>query len=296
MTNELLQKAINYETLASFFKDRDKAYSLLDNIGDAPFPSKAKSFVDSYLDEEKLCEEWRRVRDSFSSSKIPFEIISTPELKENSVHFLYGAGNVELRDGKSIVILGAKEPSLQAKKDTTSVIDEAIKENLTILCPLELGLSSFALSYALKNNGKVIALLSSWLTKCPSEVLQPLMEEVYNKGLLLTQFAPSIKSEKWHVVLRNKLLAILGDAFFLPEEKDGGPSWPTFDLALTLNKPALISASILDNPNYKWCQDREKKGATRYNNKKDIKKLFGEKPKVRRTKKKETDDTLPLFS
>lgn len=298
------EKAIAYEALYLFFKeDEKKAWSVLSSLKtdfSDNFASYAKEFLEDPLEQERFAEIWRKVRDDFASEKIPFVVLEEgdplfPAVPSTElVHFLYVAGNLSALGSKKLVFLGTGMPSLQARSDTAEAVMEAVKENCTILAPFDMGLPAYALSLALKEGGKAVAFLPNGISKCPNEGLLELMGQVYEKGLLVTQFSPAQKSEKWHVVLRNRFLGGFADACFLAEEKDGGPSWPIFDGAMEKGKPTMIPASIGDNPNYGWCHNRLEKGSLPYTKPRDIRRLF---PAVAAPKREKFVDLTPdLFS
>lgn len=292
---ELREKAIAYESLSVFFSnDRDKAYRTLESLKidySLPFASYTKAFTSTYEEEERFNTTLRETREAFDRVKINYSI---SEYDKNP-YFFYYTGDSSLLQGKKLCFLGAVMPSLAARKETALCVIEAIKNGYTIVAPFESGLGPYALSVAIKEEGKTIAVLSSELTKCPNEALLPLMETIYEKGMLLTEFSPRVKREKWHVVLRNRFLASFADGFFLAEEKDGGPSWPVFDEAIKLNKPVAISGKIVGNSNYSWCDDRAKRGALVVKKPSDIKKLFPLKRRVKRSSFKENEGDLFSF-
>lgn len=297
------EEAEAYLTLLSFFNgDEEKAWIEYQRVKkeDIPFfVSYAKKITSSDTEENRFTQIWREVRDSFENEKIPFTVIGENSeyfpfnSEQTNVHFLYCGGKIELLKKKKIVVLGSSMPSLKAKEDALLAVDEIIKSGAVLLSPLDNGIGAFALSVAIKRGGDAIAMLSSSLSKCPNEALLPLMGEIYEKGLLLTQFPPLVKREKWHVVLRNRFLSSLGDGFFLTEEKNGGPSWPIFDKAMEEGKRCMVPYSLLDNPNYSWFKKRVECGALVYKKPKDIKKLIGSEKEKKKAKSEEEGD---LFS
>ncbi len=273
----LLEKAKAFSALSRFYSGDDKtAWSLLENIDadySLPFASYAKCVAHSDGDEERFNEILRDVRSAFERTRIPFSVI--PYSSDSSdVHFLYLAGNEEIIEGRKLVFLGSVMPSLQGRKDTAEAVMEAVKKGYTITAPFDSGLGPYALSVALKEGGKVCAVLSNELSLCPNENLLKLMEGVYKNGLLLSQFPPSTKREKWHVVLRNRFLSSFGDAFFLAEEKDGGPGWAVFDQALKNGKKCGISSKCIANPVFSFAYERYRNGALEIKKPRDINLLF----------------------
>ncbi|MBQ0071894.1 MAG: DNA-processing protein DprA, partial [Spirochaetales bacterium] len=265
------------------------------------FASYSKEFAPTLEEQSRFDAIWRKVREDFAKERIPFVVLEEgcPQFpKQNGkekVHFLYVAGNLSALGQKRVVFLGTSMPSLQGKADTLEAVTEAVRENCTILAPFDLGLGAYALSCALKEGGKAVAFLSSGISKCPSEGLLELMEQVYKKGLLVTQFSPAVKAEKWHVVLRNRFLGSFAEAAFLGEEKDGGPSWPIFDGVATANRPTMIPLSLGSNANFSWCGERLEKGSLPYTKARDIRKLFPSTSSSAPRKEKAVDLTPDLF-
>ena len=297
------EKAIAYEALSLFYKgDRDKAWNVLSSLNadfTSPFASYTREFTSSFQEEAEFNEIWRNTRDAFSKERIPFSVIDEEDERVKDrmtpVHFLYSAGERELGDEKRLVILGTPLPSLQAKSEIFDAVSLSSEKGWAVVAPFDSGSGAYALQSALKLGALPIAVLSSGISKCPSESMLELMEQVYNKGILITQNAPCVKYEKWHVVLRNRFLSSFGDAYFLVEEKNGGPSWAVFDPAVEKGKKASISLSAASNPNFTWCSERLKDDVVPYKKPKDLLKLFLEEEKPRKRKEKYVDPTPSLF-
>lgn len=292
--DNLVLKAISYEVLSSFFKNDVKAWEEFEKIRNDDlnyFVSFSSRFTKSEEEKRRFEDIWRNVRDSFSSLKINYDILikgeeNFPKNIDGDTKVLYSAGKKVLMEGKKIAIFGRRDPSLSAKDDARKIVDQSISLGYTILSPLERGLNLYILSYALENGGNVIGVLSNSLNKCPFTEAEGVMEELYNKGLLLSQFAPSKKREPWHVALRNRFISFFGDAFFLLEEGDGGPEWKIVDEALMNGKRVMTTVSNVNNPNYRWFKNRvDESGMLVYKKKGDLKLLFPNPVTTKRIKK-----------
>lgn len=305
ITPEYEEEAKSFETLtAALSGDRDLSYGILKSSGldlAMPFPSISEEISKRInADRDSLDTIWRSVREAFDKERVNYKIIPdtsalfSPALKNEPVHYLYGAGNTDLLGSYKVAFLGMGLPSLQGKEDTAKAVEAAVASGAVIIAPFDVGTPSFALSRALKLGGSVIAVLSSFVSKCPNENLIELMEEIYDRGLLLSEFSPYQKREKWHVVYRNKTIAKIADAAFLSEEKDGGPSWAIFDGTMKKGVPAGISKAAVNNPNFKWCKMRIDEGAIEIAKCDNIKKLL---PREKGKKKEVYKDLTPdLFS
>lgn len=292
--NGLREKAVAYTALVTYFSGDDLiSWDTLERLNvdwSLPFASYTREFTRDSEEESRFNSIWRETREAFVRSKVSYTIL--PYSGFPGIHYLYLSGREEFVDGKKLVFLGSVMPSLQGKKDTALAVMEAVKNGYVIMAPFETGLGAYALNVALQEGGKVCGVLSGELSKCPSENLLPLMEGVYKEGLLLSQFPPSTKREKWHVVLRNRFLSSFGDAFYMAEEKNGGPGWAVFDQAMKNGKKCALGSNAIGNPNFSWCSDRKAGGAIEIRKAKDIKSLFTIPRKRRVTPESEPD----LFS
>lgn len=290
---ELREKAVAYTALITYsLGDENLAWNTLERLNadySLPFASYTREFTHNSEEENRFNSIWRETREAFVNSKVPYTIL--PYSGFSGIHFLYLTGKGELVEGKKLVFLGSVMPSLQGKKDTALAVMEAVRNDYVIVAPFETGLGAYALNVALQEGGKVCGVLSSELSKCPSENLLPLMEGIYKEGLLLSQFPPSTKREKWHVVLRNRFLSSFGDAFYMAEEKNGGPGWAVFDQAMKNGKKCAISSNAAGNPNFSWCSEHIAGGAIEIKKPKDIKTLFTV-PRKRRTHIEESEPDL----
>ena len=306
ITADIAEEAKAYETLtAALSGDRDLAYSTLKSSGadlSSPFPSYSEAISRmTGISRDFLDSLWRDVREAFDRERIDYSIIPDtsslfPEsLKSEPVHYLYALGNTELLSKYKVAFLGTGMPSLQGREDTLKAISCAsLNKKTAVIAPLDPGTAAFALSASIKAGCPVIAVLSSFVSRCPSEQLIELMGEIYKSGLIISEFSPYQKREKWHVVYRNKTIAGIADAAFLSEEKDGGPSWAIFDGIQKKGAPVAISKAAARNPNYKWCYDRTLKGAFEIPKCENIKKNLPSQRK--RNKEVFTDLTPDLFS
>ena len=219
------EEAKCFEALVLLLKDQKKAWKLMNELnidGSASLPFYINVLYASCgksADEISSC--YKQISDAFASEHIDFSII--PKISplfpynksEEPVYYLYAAGNTELLKKKRVTCLGSPLPSLQGKSDMAKAVSEILALDYAVCAPLDNGLSAFALSYALKEGGDAIGILSGSLSKCPHSGLLELMGQLYEKGLLLSQFPPSTKSEKWHVVLRNRFIAGISEDIFL---------------------------------------------------------------------------------
>ncbi len=299
------EEAKCFEALVQLSGDTKKAWKLMMDLnidGSVSLPFYGNAIYAAIgKDNNEISQTYKAVSEAFDSERIDYSIIpsTSPLFPYNKstepVYYLYSAGNTELLTKRMVTCIGSPLPSLQGKSDMAKAVAAIVELDGAVIAPLDSGLGAFALSVALKEGGAAIGVLSTSISKCPSQNLIELMSALYENGLLISQFAPSVKSQKWHIVLRNRFLAGISESVYLAEDKNGGPSWSIFDSAKELGARTMISHSLVENPNCKWAYDRVKNGSLIEKTPVDIKKLLP--PKRGNAKRVEFDDLTPdLFS
>lgn len=293
-----VEEAKCFETLASLLGNEKKAIRLISDIGfdgKTPLPYYANViYAATGKSNDEICSVYKSVSEAFDSERIDYSVLShiNPMFPLNKsiepVYYLYAAGKKELLLKKRATCIGSPMPSIQGKSDMAAAVEKIIDSGAVVMSPLDSGLGAFALSLALSKGGGAIGVLSGPISKCPNHSLVELMGSLYENGLLLSQFAPSVKSQKWHVVLRNRFIGGISDSVYLPEDKDGGPSWAIFDSAFEHGAKTMIAKALVENPNQRWARERVSKGALIERTPRDIYRfLLGKRKDV------EFDDLTP---
>lgn len=284
------ERAVNYETLYTLTSDRERAYKLTMALPDpeAPFGD-AVSVISELLEKRK--EEVVSLREeialSFENERIATKAIF-PESPlfphEYGEYFpvIYASGNLELLKTRTLTILGMLRPSMQGRYDALQVLSYLISEDVTAILTLDDGIPFLVAENMLSRNGNVIAILSDPISRCSSANEAKLRARIYASGLLLSVFPPSVRSERWHVVVRNNFIASISESVFLAEEKDGGPSWAVFDKVLARGGRAMLSSSMLEVPSYTWAGRHIESGSLTYSSEKDLRRLLPKKVKASR--------------
>ena len=301
-------EALLYETLYALSKkDENKAFLMYNMVAlkadiTRTLPEIMSQLIevtgfDSYL----ISETYYRIRNSFSSYRFDFSIISETDpiwpkaLINSDVHFLYLVGNKDLLSTNKVALRGLRVPSDDGKNNAVNAVHELLNAGATLVTTLDVGLDHFSASYALSNGVPTILVLSSPLHVAVPESGKELMVKIANSnGLLVTQFAPSAKTEKWYAVLRNRLLSSIADHFVLIEEKDGGPLFAQAESFIEQKGRVLVYDSFISNPIYTYAQRlSQNPKITQLKRKGDLKRAI--LPPKKREKKKKDEDQLELF-
>lgn len=135
--------------------------------------------------------------------------------------FLFYRGNLKLLQltNKNVAVIGLLNPDIDTEIFEKEVVDELVKNDLTIVSGLALGCDSIAHRQALDSNGKTIAILPSPLNNILPTINRNLAEEIVeNNGLLITEYLTDAKSKMEltsRYQERDRLQALFSDAIIL---------------------------------------------------------------------------------
>ncbi|SER61498.1 DNA-processing protein DprA [Salipaludibacillus aurantiacus] len=152
-------------------------------------------------------------------------------------------------------VVGTRHPSQYAINEMASVLTKAIKYPLTIVSGMALGVDSMAHSLTLKENGLTIAVLAYGVDHLYPSSLKALKETLEKNQLILTEYPPYVKPNRWQFPARNRIISGLSQASFIIEAKQKSGSLITADCAIQQGRdvfalPGRISHSESAGTNY----------------------------------------------
>lgn len=258
-----LQEAINWESLRLSLKQEDwQLERLLDEIGvDVPLgdpltlnPNIYSRYTGVSVDE--LLRAHSLVKEAFFTLAPHDRILKRgdPHYPEGGElpRFLYARGNLDLLKMKRVTIAGTGSVSNQGRDYATESVKALIEHNVAIVAGLNVGIEGIAHLTTLAENGMAIGVLATPLTETFPESHKQLQTLIGERGLLLTQFSPLTQSERWHTILRNKVMAALSDATLVVEERDGGGAVKQAFYALEQEKRVALFKHVVENRSLVW--------------------------------------------
>ncbi|MDR1913657.1 MAG: DNA-protecting protein DprA [Clostridiales bacterium] len=177
--------------------------------------------------------------------------------------YLFYCGNLSLlkTTNRNISVIGLLNPDKDIEFVEREVVEELIKNNITIISGLALGCDSIAHEQTLSANGKTIAILPSPLNNIMPTANKYLASEIVQKnGLLITEYYEDVKSKmelSGRYQERDRLQALFSDSIILSasyakntQGNDSG-SRLAMEYALNYSIPRAViynQETDLDNP------------------------------------------------
>lgn len=277
INTKVKNEALNFATLMNVLvmteKKLDPIFSMfsLDHDVSMPIVENAEVYASFFgTDEEKLIREYHRAKKSFEGLKERDEIIKRgskdyPVLlmrTEQAPRFLYIRGKKSLLyETRTVALVGSRQAS-ETSKDNTRRLAVALGRNgITVVSGLAKGIDVTAHKAALDNGFNTIAVIGTNLNQYYPSENKPVQLEIEKKGLVVSQFSPASKTERWFFPLRNGVMSGLSLATVIMEAGETSGALKQADFALHQDRQVIIPQKALEIESITWPAKFVKKGA-----------------------------------
>jgi len=153
---------------------------------------------------------------------------------------LYCKGDISLLNTECIAIVGTRRPTTYGKEITYKFGFELAKAGITVVSGLAYGVDTQALNAALDANGKTIAVLGSGVNHIYPASNTELANKIIEKGLLISEYKPNDKPERYTFPERNRIVAGLSKGTLITEAGEKSGTMHTKDYALDYNRNLFV--------------------------------------------------------
>jgi DNA processing protein len=211
------------------------------------FPSWARAFTASGGElvraglEQKLADEFSQARKNIDLKKIVEDLqkenIQTVSIEEDAYpkllkqifyppFLLYYKGNLNFDGQKALAVVGARKCTYYGQQVIEKIIPPLVKNKITIVSGLAIGIDSLASTETVKSGGQTITILGSGIDKksiYPEQNLRLAERIIESGGAIVSEFPPETPPLKGHFPQRNRIIAGLTRATLVVEaaEKSG---------------------------------------------------------------------------
>jgi DNA processing protein len=262
-----IQEAINFETLlACTRRSQSFVEPLFDRIGEV-VPLKDPMTLHPNTYSEAIGIDTREMLDTHSFVKSRFFRLDHTDFVikrgdrlypqhaadvQDSPRFLYGRGNIELLGEKCVCIVGTRNPSNEGKEYAKKTVETLGSHGVVIVSGLALGIDGIAHISALATKTPTVAVLGTPLIDVYPPEHRNLQKVIAEHGLVITRFSPAVQTQKWHFLLRNRLMSSLAVGSVVVEDRDGGGAVKQAIYALEQQRRVVIFQHVLDNRSLLW--------------------------------------------
>lgn len=288
------QEALNYATLMNVlnstelrlepnfidFSKQVNVYMPMDN------PEICKEYA-SYFKIEKqiLLKEYRKAYKAFSGLREHDEIIKRgskdyPPLlaeTEQAPRFLYIRGKKSLLyEMRTVALVGSRQASEKAKDNTRRLAEALGKNGITVISGLAKGIDVMAHKTALKHGYNTIAVIGTNLNQYYPAENKEVQLAIEKNGLIVSQFSPASKTQRWFFPMRNGVMSGLSLATVIMEAGETSGSLKQADFALKQGRQILIPESALKLEKITWPIKYQKRGAIIVKNPTEVLRILSE--------------------
>ena len=172
-------------------------------------------------------------------------------------------------------MVGARNVSEKAKDNTRNRAITLGQNGITVVSRLAKGIDVSAHLAALQNGYNTIAVNGKHLNQYYPSENKEVQLEIEKRGLVVSQFSPANKTQRWFFPLRNGVMSGLSLATIIMEASETSGALKQADFALKQERQVLIKASVLRMEQITWPEKYVQRGAQVVNRPSDILEILG---------------------
>lgn len=178
------------------------------------------------------------------------EIPSSPTI-------LYYQGKVVEKENNGITpligIVGTRKPTEHGRRWTYNISKALAQKGFTVVSGLAEGIDTVAHRGCLDGGGRTIAVLGNGLDRAYPPSNRGLMEEITQKGLIVTEYAYGSRPERGNFPARNRIVAGLCRAILVMEAPEKSGALITAHYATEFNRDVYTLPNTPDNFQARGC-------------------------------------------
>ncbi|MCL6444976.1 MAG: DNA-processing protein DprA [Alicyclobacillus sp.] len=263
-----IQEAINYFTILSLhgWGAVKQTQSLIQRItGYIDFTEPLNQKVDELalltgFNTQEIKKNYDKVRRAFE--QMPDDVVVTKigqeeyppllAITKEAPWFLFMRGNIRLAHLHTVSVVGTRNPTPEGENKARALAALLGKYRIVVASGLAKGIDRAAHEGALQNNTPTIAVLGTPLNKVYPKEHARLQQEIAERGLLISQFAPSSPVQRWNFPMRNAVMSGISLATVIVEAGETSGALIQADYALKQQRFVFVPKSAVDNPNLEW--------------------------------------------
>lgn len=221
---------VRISDIFEYFKELTNFKFEFDQIEDANY--KAQKLIDE-------CKSKDIGITCFDDENFPVKLL---ELRDAPVLLFYKGNIKRLNLYPSIAIIGSREPSNYGKEIAKKYSDYFVKRGFNIVSGLAKGIDSIGHSVTVNLNGYATAFIAQGLDTpiYPKESRELAKEILFQSGVIISEYEPSIKPKPSYFVERDRLQCGTSDAVLVIETDVNGGSMHAANGAIELGRICAV--------------------------------------------------------
>jgi len=279
------QRAMNYFVLWELLGHKpgptDEAWARLKNLVDVDQPLRAETVMGLArfdLTPAQFELAVNRVVKSLASLREDDRIVARgkpdyPALlaeTRDAPEFLFLRGRAELLEAPCLAVVGTRNPTPEGERRARKLGCLLADRGIVVASGLARGIDSAAHIGCLEHGGDTIAVLGTPLTRTYPKENADLQEAISSLGLLVSQFYPGTRTNRFHFPMRNAVMSGLCLGTIVVEASETSGALIQARKCLEQGRRLFIPRSAVSNPALKWPRAYLAKGAIEFSTIEDI--------------------------
>ncbi|WP_404331489.1 DNA-processing protein DprA [Mesobacillus maritimus] len=169
-----------------------------------------------------------------------------------------------------LAVVGSREATAYGKSAIEFLFPELIKHQAVIISGLARGIDAHAHQMAIRLGGRTIAVIAGGFHHIYPRENLGLASHMMTEQLVLSEYPPNTRPEKWQFPLRNRIIGGLAKGTLVIEAKKRSGSFITADFALSEGRDVFAVPGSILNPSFTGTNELIQLGAKLIKEPKDI--------------------------
>ena len=157
-------------------------------------------------------------------------------------------------------IVGSRNMTAYSKDVIDEIVDILVSKGYSIVSGLANGVDSYAHRRSIKHT-KAIAVLGTGITECYPESNRDLYEDIISNGLVLSEYPPRFKVDKYTFAARNRIISGLSDIVIIIQASKKSGSLITAISGLEQGKDIYVLPGLLKDESFEGSNNLIRDGA-----------------------------------
>ena len=173
------------------------------------------------------------------------------DFDESPLTIYYRGDKALFSSAKTVGIVGTRKASTYGLAQAAALSGELSKHGYVVVSGLALGIDSAAHKAALDGGSKTIAVLGTPIDRVYPAQNESLALQIVDSGsLIISEYPPEMKTEKYHFIFRNRIIAALSDIVIVVEAPGRSGALTTARYAMDFGKDVYVVPGDINKPGF----------------------------------------------
>ncbi|MDO4176231.1 MAG: DNA-processing protein DprA [Bacillota bacterium] len=166
---------------------------------------------------------------------------------KNPPNQLYYIGNLKMLEQPCAAVIGSRTTTTYGRNTGTAIAKRLAEHGVTVVSGMATGIDSCAHNGALGAGGNTAAVLGCGADVCYPPENDGLKRELECKGLIITEYAPGTRAERYNFPTRNRIISGLCEITVVVQARNRSGSLITAELAAEQGREVMAVPGNIDS-------------------------------------------------